>query len=78
MSIAYIGLGSNLGDRLSNLRAAVDQLRNTPDIALEVVSSLYETSPIDMPISDNGTTRSAPACCSAICGMPKIVAVWRS
>jgi 2-amino-4-hydroxy-6-hydroxymethyldihydropteridine diphosphokinase len=45
--IAYLSLGSNLGDRAANLRAAVAQL----DVAgrLLAVSALYETQPVDVP-----------------------------
>src|ERR1700692_3003762 len=44
---AYLSLGSNLGDRAANLRAAVAQL----DVAgrLLAVSGLYETQPVDVP-----------------------------
>ena len=44
---AYLSLGSNLGDRAANLRAAVAQL----DAAgrLLAVSALYETQPLDVP-----------------------------
>jgi 2-amino-4-hydroxy-6-hydroxymethyldihydropteridine diphosphokinase len=40
----YLGLGSNVGDRRANLRAAVDELRSR---GVEVVaeSSVYETAP---------------------------------
>lgn len=39
----YLALGSNLGDRCANLRAAVAQLAAC--VAVEQVSSLYETAP---------------------------------
>lgn len=44
---AYLSLGSNVGDRAANLRAAVAQL----DAAgrLLAVSALYETQPVDVP-----------------------------
>jgi 2-amino-4-hydroxy-6-hydroxymethyldihydropteridine diphosphokinase len=44
---AYLSLGSNLGDRAANLRAAVAQL----DVAgrLLALSALYETQPVDVP-----------------------------
>lgn len=42
---AYIGLGSNLGDRLGNLRRARILLADTPGIELRRSSSLYETEP---------------------------------
>ncbi len=41
---AFLGLGSNLGDRGANLRAAVDAL---PDVV--AVSSVYETDPVGGP-----------------------------
>lgn len=43
---ALIGLGSNLGDRLSTLVAAVKTLRARVEIQELVASSIYETSPV--------------------------------
>lgn len=40
---AYIALGSNLGDRLANLRSAVEHLRELGTIT--TCSSIYETEP---------------------------------
>lgn len=40
----YLGLGSNVGDRLANLTAAVDALRER-GIAVVRASSVYETAP---------------------------------
>ena len=45
-------IGSNLGDRLGNLQGAVDALRDTPDVIVVDVSSVYETAPIGGP-ADN-------------------------
>jgi 2-amino-4-hydroxy-6-hydroxymethyldihydropteridine diphosphokinase len=42
-------LGSNLGDRLSNLQGAVDAIRDTPDVIVVDVSSVYETEPVGGP-----------------------------
>jgi 2-amino-4-hydroxy-6-hydroxymethyldihydropteridine diphosphokinase len=44
---AYLSLGSNLGDREANVRAAVAQL----EVAgrLLALSALYETQPVDVP-----------------------------
>jgi 2-amino-4-hydroxy-6-hydroxymethyldihydropteridine diphosphokinase len=42
-------IGSNLGDRLGNLQGAVDALRDTPDVIVVDVSSVYETEPIGGP-----------------------------
>jgi 2-amino-4-hydroxy-6-hydroxymethyldihydropteridine diphosphokinase len=41
----YLGLGSNVGDRKANLRAAVAALR-AREVAVEAVSSAYETEPV--------------------------------
>lgn len=44
-----LGLGSNLGDRLEYLQAAVDTLTETPDIVPVAVSPVYETDPVGGP-----------------------------
>jgi 2-amino-4-hydroxy-6-hydroxymethyldihydropteridine diphosphokinase len=41
----YLGLGSNVGDRESHLRAAVEMLREHA-VEVEAVSSTYETEPV--------------------------------
>jgi len=47
MSIVYIGIGSNLGDRLENINKAVDCLRENQEITVEKLSSIIETEPAD-------------------------------
>jgi 2-amino-4-hydroxy-6-hydroxymethyldihydropteridine diphosphokinase len=42
----YLSLGSNLGDRNANLRAAVERL-GAPDLRVLRVSPIYETEPVD-------------------------------
>jgi 2-amino-4-hydroxy-6-hydroxymethyldihydropteridine diphosphokinase len=42
-------LGSNLGERLSNLQGGVDALRDTPDVIVVDISSVYETEPVGGP-----------------------------
>ena len=42
-------VGSNLGDRLGHLQGAVDAIRDTPDIIVVDVSSVYETAPVGGP-----------------------------
>jgi len=42
---AYLGLGSNLGDREALLRAAIMALDATPGVRVTSISSLYETPP---------------------------------
>ncbi len=55
---AYLGLGSNLGDRAANIRQGVDRLG---DVSTELtMSSLYETPPAgfaDQPPFLNGACR---------------------
>jgi 2-amino-4-hydroxy-6-hydroxymethyldihydropteridine diphosphokinase len=44
LAIAYLGLGSNLGEREENIRQALTLL--SPKVNLDKVSSLYETEPV--------------------------------
>jgi 2-amino-4-hydroxy-6-hydroxymethyldihydropteridine diphosphokinase len=46
LKTVYLSLGSNVGDREANLRAAVAQLRS-PKIDVKRISSVYETEPVD-------------------------------
>ena len=46
---AFVGLGSNLGDRLANLASAVGLLSREPGFALRKVSLAYESEPIGPP-----------------------------
>lgn len=41
----YLGLGSNVGDRESHLRAAIELLRER-GVEVEAISSTYETEPV--------------------------------
>ena len=43
--VGYLGLGSNVGDRESHLRAAVTGLREH-GVDVEATSSTYETEPV--------------------------------
>jgi 2-amino-4-hydroxy-6-hydroxymethyldihydropteridine diphosphokinase len=43
---AYIGLGSNLGDREAALRGALERLAATPGVEVVDVSTLRETDPV--------------------------------
>ena len=46
---AYLGLGSNLGDRLAHLQGAVDGLAATEGVTVVAASAVYETSPVGGP-----------------------------
>jgi 2-amino-4-hydroxy-6-hydroxymethyldihydropteridine diphosphokinase len=43
--LVYLSLGSNVGDRAENLRAAIDRLRAFGEVV--AVSSFYETEPVE-------------------------------
>lgn len=43
--ICYIGMGSNLGDRLKNIRLAVNLLKASAGISVLRLSDIYETAP---------------------------------
>lgn len=69
MPRAYVGLGSNLGDRESTIRSALAELAATHGVEVVAVSTLVETDPVgylDQPRFLNGvaaleTGRSARA-----------------
>ena len=46
---AYLGIGANLGDRVTHLQGAVDGLAATPDVTVVAVSPVYETAPVGGP-----------------------------
>ncbi len=49
MTISYIGVGSNVGDRVGFCRQAVTALGEASGVEIDAVSGLYETSPIGGP-----------------------------
>ena len=64
MSLVFLSLGSNLGDRLENLKSAVEKLRSR--LSLVSCSSVWETAPVDCPA---GSSAFLNAVCSFECGM---------
>lgn len=46
MTVAYVGLGSNIGDPRRQLEAAIEQLKNLPDTNFVLVSALYGSAPL--------------------------------
>ena len=64
MRSAYLGLGSNVGDRQAHLRAAIAML-SASDVEVEAVSSAYETEPVgevlDQPDFLNAVVRARTA-----------------
>ncbi|ASS97770.1 MULTISPECIES: 2-amino-4-hydroxy-6-hydroxymethyldihydropteridine diphosphokinase [Geobacillus] len=45
-NIAYLALGSNLGDRVFYLRSAIEALHHHQEILITSSSSIYETDPV--------------------------------
>ena len=68
MHHAYIGLGSNLGNRLEGCRNAIEALATLPTCSVLQTSSFYETTPVglvEQPAFINGvvlleTAKDAP------------------
>ncbi len=46
---AYLGLGTNLGDRLANLNYSLELLFQKPGLQLKACSNIYETKPVGGP-----------------------------
>ena len=46
---AYIGIGSNAGDRKSNIKKAIDLVKQINDTRFKKSSSIYETDPVGGP-----------------------------
>jgi 3-oxoacyl-[acyl-carrier protein] reductase len=61
MPLAYLALGSNLGDRAAYLNAAVERMRTEPGIKVQTVSSFWETSPVGGPAGQGAYLNAAAA-----------------
>ena len=62
MHTAYIGIGSNLGERELTIRDALELLAADPELEVEAVSSILETDPVgvvDQPRFLNAAIRLA-------------------
>ena len=46
MHAAYIGFGSNIGDRLKHIQNAIHILSKMEEITLQKISSIYKTDPV--------------------------------
>ena len=44
LETVYLGLGTNVGDRQTNLRTALDHLNQL--VSITIISSIYETDPV--------------------------------
>lgn len=65
MSLAYIALGSNLGDPPEQLRTALHRLSTAPDIKLIAQSRYYRSAPLG-PLGQ-------PEYCNAVCAVETLL-----
>ena len=49
MTVAYVGLGSNLGDARAHVLRAFEDMARLPETRLEARSALYRSAPLDAP-----------------------------
>ncbi|MSP64507.1 MAG: 2-amino-4-hydroxy-6-hydroxymethyldihydropteridine diphosphokinase [Ignavibacteria bacterium] len=49
----YLGLGSNIGNKIENIIVAVDKLKSNSEITFVALSSFYETEPREYLNQDN-------------------------
>jgi 2-amino-4-hydroxy-6-hydroxymethyldihydropteridine diphosphokinase len=49
MSVVFIGVGSNLGNRENYIRKAINRLEETAGITVDKVSSIIESEPLNAP-----------------------------
>ena len=46
MTLAYVGLGANIGEPRRQLQAAIEELKELPDSAVVLASGLYRSAPL--------------------------------
>lgn len=59
--LAYIALGSNLGDRVGYLNAAIARLQTEPGVVVQAVSRYWETTPVGGPAGQGAYLNAAAA-----------------
>ena len=53
MAFSVLSIGSNLGDRELNLAGAFEKLELLPDTSIVAISSVYETTPVEVSSKQN-------------------------
>lgn len=53
LNIAFIGIGSNEGNKIDNIKSAITLINDLPNCSIEKISSLYETLPFGDVKQDN-------------------------
>lgn len=69
MTICYIGLGSNLGDSPGILHAVIRDLESSDGIVVLMVSSLYQTCPLE--------NSDQPDYTNAVCSINTNLTAWQ-
>jgi len=59
VTVAYVGLGSNLGDARAHVLRAFEELALLPETRLEARSALYRSAPVDAPGQDDYVNAAA-------------------
>jgi 2-amino-4-hydroxy-6-hydroxymethyldihydropteridine diphosphokinase len=79
MAVVFLGLGSNIGDRLEFLRAGMKRIRAIDMLEVVTCSSVYETEPVGQ--KNQGTFLNAVVKCRSECDprnlMPILMEVER-
>lgn len=65
-SVAWIALGSNLGDRKATLDGALHQLRSVAAVRVETVSSWLETEPVGGPAGQSAFLNGVLRCTTTL------------
>lgn len=53
MNKVYLGIGTNIGDRIQNIKDALDAIAHLPSTTVTKISSVYETEPWGYTEQDN-------------------------
>jgi 2-amino-4-hydroxy-6-hydroxymethyldihydropteridine diphosphokinase len=51
-TVAYIGIGSNMGDKVLNCKNAIEEMNRLPGCTVTASSSFYKTEPVGMENQD--------------------------
>ena len=70
---AYLGIGTNIGDRMKNLQDSIDALNLLPMTSVTDVSNVYETDPVGYDNQDDFLNIVV-----ALLSYPKILNIGRS
>jgi len=64
---AYIGLGSNLDNPLLQIKTAIEELKNSADIIVDVVSGIYKSKALETQDLENNNDKQADYINAVVC-----------